>query len=65
MAKATFLRFELKIVLGNDAMMSEDDLAQALHRIADRIGAGEAPDGKIMDRNGNAVGTYRLREVVA
>jgi len=51
-------RFTLKIELGNAAMSSEADIAEALAQIAGRVSAGETI-GEIRDANGNTVGEYR------
>lgn len=50
-------RFELKIELENDAMMTRRDVARALRALADRIQGGE-PYGKVRDVNGNSVGHW-------
>lgn len=49
--------FELRIELGNEAMANIEDVRQALHYLAE--GLYEAPmDRKVIDGNGNTVGTY-------
>ncbi len=53
-----FDRFELKIDLGNDAMQGGPDVARALRKVADRIEDDLEARGKILDDNGNTVGTY-------
>ena len=59
------MRFKLKIDLGNDAMLTYDDLAMALHRVADKlkdhygVAMGEA-EGAVIDENGNSVGRWRF-----
>lgn len=50
-------KFTVEIELGNVAMMDLEDVARALRRIADRLDAG-SDGGKVMDTNGNAVGTF-------
>jgi DUF917 family protein len=51
--------FTLTIELGNDAMQTPQDVADALEDVADRMmGALEFFHGKIMDENGNTVGTF-------
>jgi hypothetical protein len=51
--------FILKINLGNEAMQSNLDIAQALRSVADNVELG-ANMGKIHDINGNRVGRYDL-----
>jgi hypothetical protein len=58
--------FRLGIELGNEAMQGPEDVARALHRLAEDlvIGAPMMYDrwndggGKIRDENGNTVGTW-------
>lgn len=52
-----YKEFTVKIELGNAAMMDLEDVARALRRIADRLEAG-SDGGKVMDTNGNSVGTF-------
>ena len=63
------MQFKLTIDLGNDAMQDAIDVASALSALAKRLrndGIGgrtnyppSTPDGgKIMDTNGNSVGTW-------
>ena len=53
--------FVLRIQLGNDAMQTADDVADALASVADRLFRGEPWDGQgIRDRNGNTVGSWNL-----
>jgi Flp pilus assembly protein TadG len=51
--------FKLSIELGNDAMQTAEDVANALQDIADELASG-ASDGHIRDDNGNTVGTWEL-----
>ena len=56
--------FILKITLGNDAMITGYDIAGALREVAGRIenpGYIRKDEGRIMDLNGNTVGTWRVR----
>lgn len=58
------MTFTLKIKLGNDAMQTGLDVADALTRIARRIESDDelAPDcGKVMDTNGNSVGNWEVK----
>ena len=58
------MRFEATIEMGNDAMLTGEDLAGALRRIAKRLAdeyQGEATGpcrGAIMDLNGNRAGSW-------
>ena len=52
---------EVKITTGNDAMSSDDEIAQALMRVAHRVRGGSI-GGKVADVNGNTVGSYGFRE---
>lgn len=50
--------FTLKIHLGNDAMRTPEDVAEVLKRIAAYMHKqGSWPHTKILDLNGNSVGT--------
>lgn len=49
--------FNLKIILGNDAMNSPDDIATALADVAARMERGQE-NGTVMDLNGNTVGRF-------
>ena len=60
-------KFELKIDLGNESMQDNHDVAAALRDVAARLSAfvssGWSPyalDGKIVDRNGNTVGSWEV-----
>ena len=52
---------EVKITTGNDAMQTDDEIAQALMRVAHRVRDGSIA-GKVSDINGNTVGSYEFRE---
>lgn len=60
--------FKLKIALGNDAMQTTTDVADALRGVADYIaGIGDQPNGdwhldagSIRDVNGNTVGSWEV-----
>ena len=51
--------FTFKITLGNDAMQTFEDVAQALERVVARLRSGKE-DGTIRDDNGNRVGSWTL-----
>ncbi len=51
--------FTLTIELGNDAMNSTTDVADALHRVRRKVIAG-LTSGTIMDSNGNSVGRFEF-----
>lgn len=51
--------FTLHITLGNDAMQSHEDIAEALRKVAAKIEAGNQ-DGLIRDENGNGVGDWAI-----
>lgn len=51
--------FNLHIELGNDAMSSHDDIADALNEVAGRVVSGQE-DGAIRDVNGNTVGNWSI-----
>jgi hypothetical protein len=50
--------FTLSLELGNDAMRSPDDIADALRRVAQMIENSQSGGGSIMDNNGNTVGKF-------
>jgi len=60
------MKFSLEIELGNEAMQSAGDVAEALRESATRIGIGQfSPDGetgRIYDVNGNTVGRWQVVE---
>jgi hypothetical protein len=51
----------LKIEIGNDAMTDHADIAAALERVARRVYNG-VEAGKIIDDNGNKVGSFQVEE---
>lgn len=51
-------KFTLTIDLGNDAMCSTGDIAEALRNVADRLELYAEDSGIIRDENGNKVGTW-------
>lgn len=61
------MKFKLEIELGNDAMLTGEDVARALRKVADVVESctpyvvkAEGP-GTIRDENGHKVGTWRYR----
>lgn len=56
--------FTLRIELGNAAMSTAADVADALARIAAEVGETGSWEGRIADGNGNTVGRYLLGEAV-
>ena len=54
-------KFTLEITLGNDAMQTPEDIADALQKAASHIQAGYG-NGNIYDLNGNAVGSYAIED---
>jgi hypothetical protein len=50
--------FVLTIDLGNDAMQTHEDVAEALERTAGRLRASTADQASIRDINGNSVGQW-------
>ena len=53
------MEFTLTIQLGNAAMQTSEDVAEALARVADSLLAG-VQSGTIRDINGNTVGSWNL-----
>ena len=51
--------FTLKITLGNEAMQTREDIAQALKAVIQKLNSGR-DGGYIMDENGNTVGEFTL-----
>ena len=49
--------FYLRIELGNEAMQTPDDIADALLKVATQVRDGRV-EGGINDINGNSVGRY-------
>ncbi len=54
-------KFTLEITLGNEAMQTPDDIAEALRRTASKVQAGYG-NGGILDLNGNSVGSYDIKD---
>ena len=59
--------FTVKIAIGNDAMSTSNDVAEALHQVADIVrgdnfGADLSTEGRMLiwDRYGNQVGHYQV-----
>ena len=56
------MKFELRILLENDAMQTADDVAAALRRVADYLsetgGFEHVAAGSVRDLNGNTVGEW-------
>jgi hypothetical protein len=50
-------QFTVKIYLGNDAMQTPEDVADALRRVAEQLENGTT-EGSIRDINGNTVGSF-------
>jgi hypothetical protein len=51
--------FTLTIKLGNDAMQAAEDVARALRTVSIMLDDGYT-EGRVMDENGNSVGTFAL-----
>lgn len=49
--------FTLTIELGNDAMQTDVDLADTIHKVAREVADGWS-DGDVRDANGNTVGHF-------
>lgn len=52
--------FTLKIKLGNDAMQTPEDVADALEKTAHTLRRGRVAEATIRDENGNTVGSWKL-----
>lgn len=54
--------FTVKIKLGNAAMQTAEDIAEALRRLADKVESAdvESDRGVVMDLNGNQVGSWEI-----
>ena len=59
MKGTTMAKFTLQIELGNEAMQTPEDIADALRKAASKLEAGYGT-GNIMDLNGNSVGSYAI-----
>jgi hypothetical protein len=57
----TVRRFVVKIEMGNIAMQTSDDIAEALIDVAAQLKRGKLA-GSIVDANGNTVGDYCARD---
>ena len=55
------MKFSLTIELGNDAMKNRFHIIKTLGQVAKKV-ADNQQSGKIMDVNGNSVGTWELEE---
>ena len=53
-------KFTLEIELGNEAMQTPEDIAEALRKTASHVQAGYG-NGTIRDLDGNSVGSYDIR----
>ncbi len=53
--------FTLTIATSNDAMNEPIDVAFALRRVAQRLSDGDT-SGRVMDQNGNTVGTFEFAD---
>ena len=51
--------FEIHIDLGNATMKSAYDVMSALRAVINRLSRGEE-SGKVMDENGNTVGSWEI-----
>ena len=51
-------KFTVEITLGNAAMIDEEDVAPALRQVAASIIQTGRNEGRVMDINGNSVGTW-------
>ena len=56
-------QFILKINLGNDAMLTKDDIAERLSALAKEMRGDQfrSLDGYIRDINGNVCGTWHIK----
>ena len=57
--------FMLRIQMGNAAMGTLDDIAEALEQVVKGLREGTEGYGIIRDLNGNRVGSYKIRDVWA
>ena len=60
-------KFSLTIAIGNDAMLTSNDIAEALNRTADKLWGDECSaltvageSGKVYDLNGQPVGEWKV-----
>lgn len=54
------MQFTLKIELGNDAMRTNEDVAEALANVARVFDLTTPGDAPIFDRNGNTIGSWKV-----
>ena len=54
-------KFTLEITLGNEAMQTPEDIADALRKAASHVQGGYG-NGVIRDVNGNSVGSYDIED---
>ena len=59
------MKFYITIELGNEAMKTQEDVAKSLEQTAEKLRDYECEPypgegGRVMDRNGNAVGEWRF-----
>jgi hypothetical protein len=52
--------FTLSIRMGNAAMLTPEDVGEALRQVADKLD-NDYTDGPVIDVNGNRVGSWALR----
>ena len=59
---ATYREFKVVIQLGNSAMSTDDDIANALDAVANKLrhGPNGSESGVIRDANGNIVGVFGM-----
>lgn len=56
------MRFTCTIRLGNAAMLTHGDVAEALQNLVYKLQRGAVDDGVILDANGNGVGEWSISE---
>ena len=64
------MKFNLEIEMGNDAMLTRQDVAQALVALSKRLvderftpqDEDLTDEGSVLDTNGNSVGTWEFKE---
>ena len=56
------MKITITMQTGNEAFKTQWDVANALRALADRIDNGLDRVSKVMDENGNAVGTVETEE---
>lgn len=55
------MKFKLEIQMGNEAMLTREDVARKVRQISEKIDSGY-DEGRIMDDNGNKVGKWEFLE---